>query len=113
MGDGHDTVHLARQDMAFGHNEAVQVHDAETLDATGYGANNVALSINDVLDITDADNRLTVVGDKGDTVTLSGDGSGNHWSVVSTDANFTTYAWSDPAHAAVVEISNQLNTQVS
>ncbi|MEZ5831523.1 MAG: DUF4114 domain-containing protein [Dongiaceae bacterium] len=113
MGDGYDTVHLAKQDMSFGHSLAANLHNVEAIDATGYGANNVSLSINDVLDITDADNRLTVVGDIGDTVTLSGDGSGNHWTVASTDAEFTTYVWSDPAHQAVVEISNQLNTQVS
>jgi len=113
LGDGNDTVHLGQQGMSFGHSLAANLHNVEAIDATGYGANNVALSINDVLDITDADNHLTVVGEKGDTVTLSGDGSGNHWSIVSSDANFTTYAWSDPAHQAVVEISNQLNTQVS
>ncbi len=112
MGDGEDTVHLARQDMAFGHIEAAQVHDAETLDATGYGANKVQLSIDDVLNMTDGDNHLTILGDKGDTVTLTGNG-GNHWTAVESNGEFTTYAYSDPAMQAVVEISNQLNTQVS
>ena len=66
MGDGYDTVHLAKQDMSFGHNEAVKLENVEAIDTTGYGNNNVSLSINDVLNMTDGDNRLTIVGDKGD-----------------------------------------------
>jgi hypothetical protein len=112
MGDGYDTVHLARQGMAFGHNEAVKINDAEAIDTTGYGANNVSLSIHDVLNMTDGDNHLTIIGDKGDTVTLTTNGN-NQWSVVESNAEFTTYAYSDPSLQAVVEISNQLNAQVS
>lgn len=112
MGGGYDTVHLAKQDMSFGHNEAVKLENVEALDATGYGANNVSLSIDDVLNMTDGDNRLTIIGDKGDTVTLTSNGS-NQWNVVESNGEFTTYAYSDPSMQAVVEISNQLNAQVS
>jgi hypothetical protein len=111
--DGYDTLHLAKQDQSFGHGDAVKLSNVEAIDATGYGTNKVALSINDVLDMTDGGNHLTVLGDKGDTVTLSGDGSGNHWSVASTGNDFTTYVWSDPLHQAVVEISNQLTATLN
>ncbi|HJT11581.1 MAG TPA: DUF4114 domain-containing protein, partial [Dongiaceae bacterium] len=112
MGDGHDTVHLAKQGASFGHNEAVNLQNVEAIDTTGYGANNVSLSIDDVLNMTDGDNRLTIVGESGDSVTLTSNGS-NQWTVVESNAQFTTYAYSDPSMQAVVEISNQLNAQVS
>jgi len=112
MGEGHDTVHLAQQGASFGHNEAVKLHDVEAIDTTGYGANKVSLSIDDVLNMTDGDNHLTIVGESGDSVTLTANGN-NHWTVVESNAQFTTYAYSDPSMQAVVEISNQLNAQVS
>ena len=62
--------------------------------------------------MTDGDNHLTIVGEEGDTVTLTSNG-GNQWNVVESNAQFTTYAYSDPSMQAVVEISNQLNAQVS
>jgi hypothetical protein len=112
MGDGYDTVHLARQNMSFGHDEAVKLSNVEAIDSTGYGANNVSLSIDDVLNMTDGDNRLTIIGDKGDSVTLTGNGDAQ-WTVIESNAEFTAYAYSDPSMQAVVEISNQLNAQVS
>ena len=112
MGDGYDTVHLAKHDASFDHNDAVKLKNVEAIDTTGYGANNVSLSINDVLNMTDGDNRLTIVGEEGDTVTLTSHG-GNQWNVVESNPQFTTYAYSDPSMQAVVEISNQLNAQVS
>jgi hypothetical protein len=112
MGEGHDTVHLGMQDMSFGHNEAVKLSNVEAIDATGYGANKVSLSIDDVLNMTDGDNRLTITGEVGDSVTLTGSGD-NHWTVVESNAQFTTYSYNDGATQAIVEISNQLNAQVS
>ncbi len=112
FGTGHDTLHLARNNDSLGHSDFAKLDNVEAIDMTGFGGNKVALSIVDVLDMTDADHRLTVVGDKGDVVTLSGDGSGHHWQVVDSGDEFTTYAWSDPVHQAVVEISNQLTAQI-
>jgi hypothetical protein len=112
MGDGNDTVHLAQQNRSFDHHDAVKLSGVETIDTTGYGTNNVSLSISDVLNMTDGDHHLTIIGDKGDVVTLTGNGN-DHWTVADTNAQFTTYVYSDPSHHAVVEISNQLNTQVS
>jgi hypothetical protein len=113
FGDGHDTLHIAQNDASLGHSDFVKLENIEAIDMTGFSGNKVALSIVDVLDMTDTDNRLTVIGDKGDVVTLSGDGSGHHWTVVETGDEFTTYAWSDPIQQAVVEISNQLTANLS
>jgi VCBS repeat-containing protein len=113
FGDGYDTLHLARAGEGLTVSEMNRLDGIEAIDATGYGMNKVALSINDVLDMTDGGNHLTILGDKGDTVTLSGDNSGHHWSVASTGNDFTTYVWSDPLHQAVVEISNQLTATLS
>jgi uncharacterized protein YaiE (UPF0345 family) len=112
MGDGYDTVHLARNGASFGHDEAVKLANVEAIDASGHGANTVSLSIDDVLNMTDEDNRLTIIGEQGDSVMLTATGS-NSWTVVASNAQFTTYAYSDPAMQVVVEISNQLNAQVS
>jgi hypothetical protein len=111
-GDGYDTVHLEQQNRSFDHNDAIKLENVEAIDTTGYGTNKVSLSIHDVVNMTDDDNRLTIVGDQGDTVTLTGSGN-NHWTVVESNGQFTTYAYSDPAMQAVVEVSNQMNTQVS
>jgi hypothetical protein len=111
-GDGYDSVHLAQNNRGFDHNDAVKLSNVEEIDTTGYGANNVNLSIHDVLNMTDGDNRLTIVGEQGDSVTLTGSGN-SQWTVVESNAEFTTYSYSDGAMQAVVEISNQLNAQVS
>ncbi|MGH6894919.1 MAG: hypothetical protein ACREEP_21950, partial [Dongiaceae bacterium] len=113
MGDGYDTVHPATQNLSFGHHEATKLSDVEAIDTTGYGVNQVSLSINDVLDMMDGDHHLTIIGDPGDVVTLTGHGFHNNWTIVDSNTQFTTYAWSDSTHQAVVEISNQLSTQVS
>jgi hypothetical protein len=113
FGDGYDTLHLSRAGEGLTASEMNRLDSVEAIDAMGYGMNKVALSINDVLDMTDGGNHLTILGDKGDTVTLSGDNSGHHWSVASTGNDFTTYVWSDPLHQAVVEISNQLTATLS
>jgi len=113
FGDGYDTLHLSRVDDGLSGSEKSRLDSVEAIDATGYGVNNVALSITDVLDMTDNSHHLTVIGDKGDVITLSGDKSGHHWSVADTGSEFTTYVWSDPVQQAVVEISNQLTAQLS
>src|SRR5262245_66397191 len=106
MGDGYDTVHLAQQGRSFGHQDAVKLENVEAIDTTGYGANKVSLSIDDVLNMTDGDNRLTITGESGDSVTLTGSGN-NHWTVVESTAQFTTYSYNDGAMQAVVAVINQ------
>lgn len=64
-------MHLPRQDASFGTTESVKLSGVKRIDTTGFGVNKVTLSIRDVIDMTDYNNRLVVIGDKGDTV--------NHW----------------------------------
>ena len=112
FGVGHDSAHFAQSNMDFGSADAKMLKNVEVLDAQGAGANKVAISFNDVLDMTDGDHHLTVLGEKGDSITLSGDGT-HHWSVVGHDADFTTYSYNDGVHQAVVDVSNQMAQTVS
>jgi|GEM_PF-6131431 len=105
MGSGDDTVHFEINNGAFNHQAAPNLQNVEHIDTTGYGTNTVSLSINDVLNMTDGGHFLTIVGDKADTVNLTGDNSANHWQQTGSHDGFNVYTWSDPNHAAVVEIS--------
>jgi VCBS repeat-containing protein len=111
MGEGTDTVHLQHGNMSFGSAEAKLLDNVEIVDAKGAGNNKVTLSANDVLDLTDGDHHLTILGQKGDTVTLTGDGT-HHWSATAHDADFTTYTYNDGVHQAIVEVSNQMQQTV-
>nr|WP_298686945.1 Ig-like domain-containing protein [uncultured Dongia sp.] len=107
MGDGTDTVRLQHGNMAFGSHEAKLLDNVEVIDATGAGNNKVAISAADVLDMTDGDHHLTILGQKGDSLTLTGDG-GHTWTVTDHGADFTTYSYDDGVHQAIVEVSNQM-----
>jgi hypothetical protein len=85
--------------------EAV-AHDVEAIDTTGYGANKVSLSIDDVLNMTDGDNRLTIVVKR---VTRYADRQRQQpLDRRRENAQFTTYAYSDPSMQAVVETVTSL-----
>lgn len=107
MGGGTDTVHLQHGNMAFGSPEAKLLDNVEMIDASGAGNNKVAISAADVLDMTDGDHHLTILGQKGDSLTLTGDG-GHTWTVTDHGADFTTYSYDDGVHQAIVEVSNQM-----
>lgn len=111
MGDGMDTVHLQHGNMSFGSTEAKLLDNVEIVDARGAGNNKVSLSANDVLDLTDGDHHLTVLGQKGDSLTLTGDGT-HHWTATDHGADFTTYTYNDGVHQAVVEVSNQMQQTI-
>lgn len=111
LGTGTDTVQLGKGNMDFGHQEAQYLKNIEVIDAKGAGHNNISLSVDDVLDMTDGDRHLTILGQKGDTVSLTGIG-GNHWTVTDHGADFTTYSYNDGVHQAVVEVSNQMAQMV-
>lgn len=107
LGAGTDTVKLGKGNMDFGHQEAQYLKNIEVIDAKGAGHNNISLSAADVLDMTDGDNHLTILGQKGDSVSLTGAG-GTHWTVTDHGTDFTTYSYNDGVHQAVVEVSNQM-----
>jgi hypothetical protein len=104
MGAGEDTVHLAKTGMSFGHSDAQKLDNVEVLDAQGAGNNKVSISIDDVLDLTDGNHHLTILGEAGDSLTLTGNG----WTATDHGADFTTYTFNDGVHQAVVEVSNQM-----
>jgi hypothetical protein len=107
FGAGHDTVHLAQPNTGFGATEAKLLDNVEVIDAQGAGSNKVAISIADVLDMTDGDHHLTILGEKGDSLVLTGDGA-HHWTIADQGADFTTYAYNDGVNQAMVEVSNQM-----
>ncbi|MBK8157645.1 MAG: DUF4114 domain-containing protein [Rhodospirillaceae bacterium] len=107
MGAGEDTVHLAQTGMSFDHSHAQKLDNVEVLDALGAGNNKVSISIDDVLDLTDGYHHLTILGEAGDALTLTGDG-GHSWTVTEQGADFTTYSYDDGIHQAIVEVSNQM-----
>src|SRR5260221_46787 len=105
MGDGDDTVSYEINNGTFNHQAAPNLQNVEHIDTTGFGTNLVSLSVHDVLDMTDGGHHLTIVGDSTDTVHLTGDNSSHQWQQTGSHDGFNVYTWSDPGHAAVVEIS--------
>jgi len=113
MGSGDNTVSLEQNNASFDHSQSQYLQNVDHLATTNFGTNTVNLSVNDVLDMTDGGHHLTIVGDTADTVKLTGDGSGNHWAQTGSHDGFNVYTWSDPNHAAVVEISQMMHQTVS
>jgi ABC-type Zn uptake system ZnuABC Zn-binding protein ZnuA len=72
------------------------------------GSNTIGLTIHDVLDMTDGGYHLTIVGESADAVKLTGDDSSHHWQQTGSHDGFNVYTWSDPNHAAVVEIGQMM-----
>ncbi|WP_374652782.1 DUF4114 domain-containing protein [Dongia sp.] len=104
LGAGHDTVQLGQDNMSFGHGHARMLDNVEVIDARGAGHNDISISIDDVLDMTEGNHHLTILGQKGDSLTLTGDG----WTATDHGDDFTTYTFNDGVHQAVVEVSNQM-----
>ena len=111
-GSGYDIARLEQTNMSFGHNEAAKLRNFEVLDATSSGKNAVTLSVDDALTMTDINHHLTVIGNSGDSLKLIGDGT-NHWQVTHADTDFTTVAFNDGTHQAVITVSNELSLTVS
>jgi VCBS repeat-containing protein len=109
MGGGNNTVAIETTNGSFGHTQASLLSDVQHIDTTGFGTNTVTLNITDVLHVTDGTHHLAVVGDAADSVILNNDGSGHHWQLTDTHGGSNFYTWSDPAHAAVVEISTLMH----
>lgn len=107
LGAGQDTVHLVTNNMGFGTTDSHKLANVEVIDARDAGNNKIAISAADVLDMTDGDHHLTILGNKGDSLTLTGDGA-HHWTATDHTTDFTTYTYNDGVHQAVVEVSNQM-----
>jgi len=64
-----------------------KVQSIETINITGSGDNSLTLKLSDVLNISDSTNELSLLGDIGDSVTVSD----SSWTTGATFAGFTTY----------------------
>ncbi|HVJ39938.1 MAG TPA: hypothetical protein VM639_00515 [Dongiaceae bacterium] len=74
----------------------------------GGGGNVIGLSAAEIWDMTDGETALKIVGNGADRVVLTGDGSRHCWQQTGSHEGFNIYAWSDPDHAVMVEISQVL-----
>lgn len=85
-----------------------QVSNIEEIDMTGMGDNSISsLSAQDVLDMTDSDNTLTLSGDDGDTVTLAAD----EWTEDtegSSASGYTTYTATVGSETVTLEVQTTL-----
>jgi hypothetical protein len=114
--DSDESFVIASKMKSFGHSDAL-IHSGEgidIIDATSGANQTITLSIDDVLTIADGDHHLTIMGDKGDVVNLSGGANGTWHTEVHADT--TIYSWIsnvDPTHQAVVEVSNQVQANIS
>lgn len=73
-GDGEDTIQLDGSDITLDFSKVNNdVTNIERLDIDGTGENNLKLSAEDVLDMTDAENRLFIDGGSDDSVEISAD----------------------------------------
>jgi hypothetical protein len=84
---------VADEDLDFSDFDDI-ILSIEEIDITGSGDNAITIDYDNVKNITDTDNELTIVGDAGDTVNLEGD-----WEVSghteSGGDSYTTYVQND------------------
>ncbi len=70
-GSGIDTVQPAQNGMGLDSSDFAKIDNIEAIDLGGFGNNTVALTPQDVLDVTDSNNALRVLGDAGDSVDIN------------------------------------------
>jgi len=85
---GEDVVALRFGEDVSGTDLAANLNSVETLDLNIAGSNQVsALAVDDVIDMTDEDNELSILGGGEDSVSLSG-----NWTQGATDDGFVNYS---------------------
>lgn len=72
-GNGRDTLVALTTDLSIDLG-AIDLADMEVLQLTNAGEHNITISLQDVIDITDADDIFQISGDSNDSVTSSGQG---------------------------------------
>ena len=70
-GDGLDTIDIDGENIDFSGLDDGQLLNIEVIDMSGEGDQTIELELQDVMDITDGDNDLTIEGDEGDVVELN------------------------------------------
>ncbi len=118
-GTGHDTLHLAGSGITLDFTQLSQtaVKSVEEVDLTGTGNNALVVSLQDVLDMSDdtsgSTTTLTVNGDSGDTVGLSGAGwtQGADTQIYGTDY----HVWTNDGGAEIAKlvVQDQVTVQAA
>ncbi|MEZ5759223.1 MAG: Ig-like domain-containing protein [Emcibacteraceae bacterium] len=97
IGSGYD-INLADIDV-------VQI---SVIDIGGYGDNSLTVTAQDVLDVTEAQNQLLILGDTGDTVTSTGQGWVYQGDIVHIDGETLHYYFNGEANLYVDDDITQL-----
>lgn len=120
--EGFDTLKVGRVDGDITQNDINNIQNFEQLDMRDFGENSVTLNYNDVINATDENNALRVLGDTGqggsptDSVNLNGQ-NGQDWvNTGTTNANvdghqvtFDVYQLTVNSTTATVQIQQQVN----
>ena len=75
----------------------------EIIDLTGNGTNSLILNVNDVLNLSDTSDRLTVDGNTGDSVS-----KGSGWTQGAADGSYDTYTSTDITNDAELYIDSDI-----
>ncbi|WP_234402205.1 hypothetical protein [Campylobacter concisus] len=86
-GAGNDTLKIADSSIDFSKIKNIETLDITDVNKTSADTNVVTLSANDVLDMTDSNNKLKIDGDGNDKLNLSGGG----WSKGASNDGYTTF----------------------
>ena len=107
---GNDTIQLRYGADASGADLAANLSNIEVLDLNVAGVNNILnLSLQDVLDMTDLDNKLTINGTADDRVSLFGIDAGpltSNWTLDNdlSNASYNVYTSTNGTNLATLEI---------
>jgi len=106
-GAGFDTIVLDGDlDIDFSDANIARIENIEKLDLTE-GTHNVALSLDDVLNMTDEDNTLEITGDDADSLNV--DTSGWTQESAEDDGSVTTYTYSNGSDSITLIVDDNIN----
>ncbi|WP_323752054.1 DUF5801 repeats-in-toxin domain-containing protein [Marinobacter sp.] len=102
---GEDTIQLRFGEEVTGNELSGNLSNIEKIDMTGMGTNSIGtLTAQDVLDMTDGNNKLTISGDDADSVSLDASG----WQVGANDGTYTIYTAAVNTDTVTLEVQNTL-----
>ena len=104
-GAGYDTLKVADNSIDFSHVKNIEKLDITDVNKTSADTNVVTLSANDVLDMTDSNNKLKIDGDNNDKLNLSGGG----WSKGASNDGYTTFT----SGTVTVEVKDDMVNNVT
>jgi hypothetical protein len=108
-----DTLILgAGTSITFDAGVIAKLANVEQIDLTQNGNHTLeTLSINDLIDITDSDNELTILGDAADTVNIE-NGDGGNWVLTETSGGFAVYDLTGDANALTLKVDEDISHQI-